>query len=87
MAPEKIFNLPGILMDLVSPYSTGSDCVAKAGKTMICQNICHQLRRIIQSQAIRVVGLIYAPEEVTDMQRMVNGEATGPKPHYNPPIW
>ncbi len=66
------------LIDLVSPIGKGQRSLIisppKAGKTIILQNIAHSLAKNHPECYLMVLLIDERPEEVTDMQRTVQGE-------------
>jgi transcription termination factor Rho len=71
-------DLSARILDLVAPLGKGQRALItsppKAGKTMLLQNIAHSIT-VNHPECFVIVLLIdERPEEVTDMQRSVNGE-------------
>ena len=66
------------LIDLVSPIGKGQRSIIisppKAGKTMILQSIANSIAKNYPECYLMVLLIDERPEEVTDMQRTVNGE-------------
>ena len=66
------------LIDLVSPIGKGQRSLIisppKAGKTIILQNIAHSLAQNHPECYLMVLLIDERPEEVTDMERSVQGE-------------
>jgi len=66
------------VIDLVAPIGKGQRCLVVApprtGKTMILQNIAHSIAKNHPECYLIVLLVDERPEEVTDMQRSVNGE-------------
>jgi transcription termination factor Rho len=66
------------VIDLVAPIGKGQRCLIVApprtGKTVILQNIAHSIERNHPECYLIVLLIDERPEEVTDMQRSVNGE-------------
>ncbi|MFC1560060.1 transcription termination factor Rho [Candidatus Margulisiibacteriota bacterium] len=66
------------LIDLVSPIGKGQRGMIvsppKAGKTTILKNIANSITENFPDTIIKVLLVDERPEEVTDMQRCVNGE-------------
>jgi len=71
-------NLTARVIDLVMPIGKGQRALIvappKAGKTMILQNIANAISRNNPEVHLMVVLVDERPEEVTDMQRSVQGE-------------
>jgi transcription termination factor Rho len=71
-------NLPMRVMDLVSPIGKGQRGLIVApprtGKTMLLQNIANSIAANHPEVYLIVLLIDERPEEVTDMQRSVNGE-------------
>jgi len=71
-------NLTGRTLDLLSPIGKGQRGIIvsppKAGKTMMLQNIANSITRNHPEVVLMVLLIDERPEEVTDMQRSVNGE-------------
>ena len=71
-------DLSGRIMDLVAPIGKGQRGLIvsppKAGKTLILQNIAQSIVRNNPECYVIVLLIDERPEEVTDMQRSVNGE-------------
>ena len=66
------------IIDLVSPIGKGQRCLIVApprtGKTVLLQNIAHSIERNHPECYLIVLLIDERPEEVTDMQRSVQGE-------------
>ncbi|MFV0360943.1 transcription termination factor Rho [Tropicimonas sp.] len=66
------------IIDLVAPIGKGQRCLIVApprtGKTVLLQNIAHSIERNHPECYLIVLLIDERPEEVTDMQRSVNGE-------------
>ena len=66
------------VIDLVSPIGKGQRCLIVApprtGKTVLLQNIAHSIERNHPECYLIVLLIDERPEEVTDMQRSVQGE-------------
>jgi transcription termination factor Rho len=75
---EKKPDLTPRLIDLVSPIGKGQRSIIisppKAGKTMILQSIANSIAKNYPKSYLIVLLIDERPEEVTDMQRTVNGE-------------
>ena len=75
---EKKADLTPRLIDLVSPIGKGQRSIIisppKAGKTMILQSIANSIAKNYPECYLIVLLIDERPEEVTDMQRTVNGE-------------
>ncbi len=75
---EKKPDLTPRLIDLVSPIGKGQRSIIisppKAGKTMILQSIANSISKNYPECYLIVLLIDERPEEVTDMQRTVNGE-------------
>ena len=75
---EKKSDLTPRLIDLVSPIGKGQRSIIisppKAGKTMILQSIANSIAKNYPECYLIVLLIDERPEEVTDMQRTVNGE-------------
>jgi transcription termination factor Rho len=71
-------NLPGRIMDLLTPIGKGQRGLIVApprtGKTMLLQNIANSITRNHPEVYLIVLLIDERPEEVTDMQRSVQGE-------------
>jgi transcription termination factor Rho len=71
-------NLSGRVMDLMTPIGRGQRGLIVApprtGKTMLLQNIAQSVARNHPEVYLIVLLIDERPEEVTDMQRSVNGE-------------
>ncbi|MFL5125148.1 MAG: transcription termination factor Rho [Microvirga sp.] len=71
-------NLSGRVMDLMTPIGRGQRGVIVApprtGKTMLLQNIAQSVAKNHPEVYLIVLLIDERPEEVTDMQRSVNGE-------------
>jgi len=71
-------NLSGRVMDLMTPIGRGQRGVIVApprtGKTMLLQNLAQSVARNHPEVYLIVLLIDERPEEVTDMQRSVNGE-------------
>jgi len=71
-------NLTGRSLDLLSPIGKGQRGIIvsppKAGKTMMLQNIANSITANHPEVVLMVLLIDERPEEVTDMQRSVNGE-------------
>ncbi|HVL69774.1 MAG TPA: transcription termination factor Rho, partial [Vicinamibacterales bacterium] len=71
-------NLPGRVMDLMAPIGRGQRGLIVApprtGKTMLLQNIAQSVARNHPDVFLIVLLIDERPEEVTDMQRSVDGE-------------
>lgn len=71
-------NLTGRALDLLSPIGKGQRGIVvsppKAGKTMMLQNIANSITSNHPEVVLMVLLIDERPEEVTDMQRSVNGE-------------
>ncbi|MGB1160661.1 MAG: transcription termination factor Rho [Alphaproteobacteria bacterium] len=71
-------NLTGRVIDLVSPIGKGQRALVVApprtGKTMMLQTIADSISRNNPEAYLIVLLIDERPEEVTDMQRSVNGE-------------
>src|SRR4029078_8323543 len=71
-------NLSGRVMDLMTPIGRGQRGVIVApprtGKTMLLQNLAQAVARNHPEVYLIVLLIAERPEEVTDMQRSVNGE-------------
>ncbi|HPW70088.1 MAG TPA: transcription termination factor Rho [Deltaproteobacteria bacterium] len=71
-------NLTGRTLDLLSPIGKGQRGIIvsppKAGKTMMLQNIANSITSNHPEVVLMVLLIDERPEEVTDMQRSVNGE-------------
>ena len=71
-------NLTGRTLDLLSPIGKGQRGIIvsppKAGKTMMLQNIANSITKNHPEVVLMVLLIDERPEEVTDMQRSVNGE-------------
>jgi transcription termination factor Rho len=71
-------NLTGRTLDLLSPIGKGQRGIIvsppKAGKTMMLQNIANSITANHPEVVLMVLLIDERPEEVTDMQRSVNGE-------------
>jgi transcription termination factor Rho len=71
-------NLTGRTLDLLSPIGKGQRGIVvsppKAGKTMMLQSIANSITSNHPEVALMVLLIDERPEEVTDMQRSVNGE-------------
>ena len=71
-------NLTGRALDLLSPIGKGQRGIVvsppKAGKTMMLQNIANSITANHPEVVLMVLLIDERPEEVTDMQRSVNGE-------------
>ncbi|MAV47058.1 MAG: transcription termination factor Rho [Alphaproteobacteria bacterium TMED89] len=71
-------NLTGRVIDLVSPIGKGQRALVVApprtGKTMMLQTIADSISRNNPETYLIVLLIDERPEEVTDMQRSVNGE-------------
>ncbi|MDD4179857.1 MAG: transcription termination factor Rho, partial [Candidatus Margulisbacteria bacterium] len=66
------------LIDMVSPIGAGQRAMIvsppKAGKTTVLKNIANSISHNFPEVLIKVLLVDERPEEVTDMQRSVNGE-------------
>jgi len=66
------------LIDMVSPIGAGQRAMIvsppKAGKTTVLKNIANSISHNYPEALIKVLLVDERPEEVTDMQRSVNGE-------------
>ena len=66
------------VLDLLTPIGKGQRGLIVApprtGKTMLLQSIANAITRIIRKSILIVLLIDERPEEVTDMQRSVNGE-------------
>ena len=75
---EKKPDLTARLIDLVSPIGKGQRSIIisppKAGKTMILQSIANSIAKNYPESYLMVLLIDERPEEVTDMQRTVQGE-------------
>ena len=75
---EKKQDLTPRLIDLVSPIGKGQRSIIisppKAGKTMILQSIANSIAKNYPECYLMVLLIDERPEEVTDMQRTVEGE-------------
>jgi len=71
-------NLTGRVMDLLSPIGKGQRGLIvsppRAGKTMILQSVANAVTTNHPENVLIVLLIDERPEEVTDMQRSVNGE-------------
>src|SRR5262245_27936214 len=71
-------NLSGRVMDLMTPIGRGQRGVIVApprtGKTMLLQNLAQSIAKNHPEVYLIVLLIAERPEEVTDMQRSVNGE-------------
>ncbi|HQI80758.1 MAG TPA: transcription termination factor Rho [Deltaproteobacteria bacterium] len=71
-------NLTGRVLDLLAPIGKGQRGMIvsppKAGKTMMLQNIANSITANHKDVVLMVLLIDERPEEVTDMQRSVNGE-------------
>ncbi len=71
-------NLTGRTLDLLSPIGKGQRGIIvsppKAGKTMMLQSIANSITANHPEVVLMVLLIDERPEEVTDMQRSVNGE-------------
>jgi len=71
-------DLSARILDLVAPLGKGQRALItsppKAGKTMLLQNIAHSITANHPECFLIVLLIDERPEEVTDMQRSVNGE-------------
>jgi transcription termination factor Rho len=71
-------NLTGRSLDLLAPIGKGQRGIIvsppKAGKTMMLQNIANSITANHPEVVLMVLLIDERPEEVTDMQRSVNGE-------------
>lgn len=71
-------NLTGRVMDLLSPVGKGQRGLIvsppRAGKTMILQSVANAVTTNHPESILIVLLIDERPEEVTDMQRSVNGE-------------
>lgn len=71
-------NLTGRTLDLLSPIGKGQRGIVvsppKAGKTMMLQSIANSITANHPEVVLMVLLIDERPEEVTDMQRSVNGE-------------
>ena len=71
-------NLTGRVMDLLSPIGKGQRGLIvsppRAGKTMILQSVANAVTTNHPESILIVLLIDERPEEVTDMQRSVNGE-------------
>ncbi|HPX17625.1 MAG TPA: transcription termination factor Rho [Deltaproteobacteria bacterium] len=71
-------NLTGRTLDLLSPIGKGQRGIIvsppKAGKTMMLQSIANSITTNHPEVVLMVLLIDERPEEVTDMQRSVNGE-------------
>ena len=71
-------DLTGRIIDLISPIGKGQRGLIvsppKAGKTVILKNIAHSIEANNPECYLIVLLIDERPEEVTDMQRSVNGE-------------
>ncbi len=71
-------NLSGRVVDLFTPIGKGQRALIVAsprtGKTMLMQAIAHSIRENHPEAALIVLLIDERPEEVTDMQRSVEGE-------------
>ena len=71
-------NLTGRVMDLLSPVGKGQRGLIvsppRAGKTMILQSVANAVTTNHPENVLIVLLIDERPEEVTDMQRSVNGE-------------
>ena len=76
--PDKKQDLTPRLIDLVSPIGKGQRSIIisppKAGKTMILQSIANSITANHPECYLMVLLIDERPEEVTDMQRSVDGE-------------
>lgn len=86
-APNK---LTGRIMDIVSPIGKGQRGLIvsppKAGKTITLQNIANSIAANNPEVHLMVVLVDERPEEVTDMERTVQGEVISPPSTVRPPI-
>jgi transcription termination factor Rho len=71
-------NLPGRVMDMIAPIGKGQRGLIvsppRTGKTMLLQSIANSISRNHPEVYLIVLLIDERPEEVTDMQRSVNGE-------------
>ena len=71
-------NLTGRVLDLLVPIGKGQRGMIvsppKAGKTMMLQSVANSIKKNHPDVALMVLLIDERPEEVTDMQRSVNGE-------------
>jgi len=71
-------NLTGRVLDLLVPIGKGQRGMIvsppKAGKTMMLQSVANSITKNHPDVALMVLLIDERPEEVTDMQRSVNGE-------------
>ncbi len=71
-------DVSGRVLDLMAPLGKGQRALIvsppRAGKTMLLQAIAHALARNHPEVALMVLLIDERPEEVTDMQRSVQGE-------------
>ncbi|HON94849.1 MAG TPA: transcription termination factor Rho, partial [Deltaproteobacteria bacterium] len=71
-------NLTGRVLDLLAPIGKGQRGMIvsppKAGKTMMLQSIANSITANHKDVVLMVLLIDERPEEVTDMQRSVNGE-------------
>lgn len=71
-------DLTARVLDLVSPIGLGQRGLIvappKAGKTMLLQNIAQNITYNYSNYLLMVLLIDERPEEVTEMQRLVNGE-------------
>jgi transcription termination factor Rho len=78
MIETKTENLSSRIMDMLTPIGKGQRGLIvsppRAGKTVILQNIANSINSNHKEVVIIVLLIDERPEEVTDMQRSVNGE-------------
>lgn len=71
-------DLTARVIDLVAPFGRGQRGLIvappKAGKTLMLQNIAHSIEKNYPECYLIVLLIDERPEEVTDMERSVNGE-------------
>src|SRR5262249_58753619 len=81
-------NLMGRVLDLMTPLGKGQRALIvappKTGKTMLLQNIANSVTRNHPEATLIVLLIDERPEEVTDMQRSVHGEAISSTFHEPP---
>ena len=77
-ADPTVEDLSTRVIDLVAPIGKGQRCLVVApprtGKTVLLQNIAHAITSNHPEVYVIVLLIDERPEEVTDMQRSVNGE-------------
>jgi len=75
---EKNLDLTQRIIDLIAPIGKGQRSLIisppKAGKTIMLQNIAHSIANNYPECCLMVLLIDERPEEVTDMQRTVEGE-------------